>query len=378
VNPILPKLRLTVLSEAAMTSHGPCPTFSPAFSAYLDLLRGGSALAVAVSHLELFGIVSDGTVPFLPHNAHDAVVVFFVLSGLLVAFACISKPQQTLQGYGLDRASRILSVAVPVLLLSFCAAYFGLITPQPAYQLAKPYFYLPLFLGFLNQSWIFKEVPLNLYPWWSLPFEVFYYAVFGCALYLRGAWRLLITGGLFILMGPRLWLLFPVWLCGAAVMVLLHHRPSRQLAWFFAITPVLAFCTLQFFDIEKAIHYWTLIPWGYHGNARPFGNASYFLADYITGPLVAVHLYGMAHVMQKFPQFLEKPVRRFANVSFTLYLVHPLFYRVLTDSLALKNQTALTACVILGATILLCFMFAPFTEYQRKNWRHVLARSVKA
>jgi peptidoglycan/LPS O-acetylase OafA/YrhL len=360
-----------------MTVHRPPSSLSPAFSAYLDLLRGGSALAVAVSHLELFGIVFDGTVPFLPHNAHDAVVVFFVLSGLLVAFACVSKPQQTLKGYALDRASRILSVAVPILLLSFCAAYFGLIAPQPAYQLAKPYFYLPLFLGFLNQSWVFKEVPLNLYPWWSLPFEVFYYAVFGCALYVRGAWRWLIAGGLFIIMGPRLWLLFPVWLCGAGLMVVLHRRPSRQLAWSLAILPVLIFCALQFFNIEKAIHYWTLIPWGYHGNARPFGNASYFLADYITGPLVAMHLYGMAHVLQTFPMHFEKPIRAFAGVSFTLYLAHPLIYRVLTDSVSLKNESALLAGLILGATLLICFVLAPFTEYQRKNWRRALARFVK-
>jgi peptidoglycan/LPS O-acetylase OafA/YrhL len=348
------------------------PRITPAFSAYLDVLRGGSALAVALSHLELFGILKNQ--PVWPHNAHDAVVVFFVLSGFLVAYACAAKPEQGLGDYALDRASRILSVAVPILALSFLAAAMGWITPEPGYQVDKAWFYFPFFLSFLNQSWLFREIPLDLYPWWSLPFEVFYYAVFGCALFLRGPLRWIMAGGLFLLMGPRLWMLFPVWLCGAAVMAALHIQPARWIGYACVFVPLIILVVFKIYNLDQAIHYWTLIPWGYNGNARPFGNASYFLADYITGPLVAVHLYGVAHMLRGFPEWLVRPVQMLAGVSFTLYLLHPLIYRVMTDSFGLKNVSLAFAMILFFLTTISCFAVAPFTEYRRKDWRRALLR----
>ncbi len=363
-------VRPRVMTDAPLT--GP-PRLTSSFSCYLDLLRGLSATWVALSHLELFGILRDGAVPLLPHNAHDAVVVFFVLSGFLVAYAAVARSNQGLQGFALDRASRILSVAVPVLGLSFAAALAGWITAEPAYQVHHWYLYFPMFLSFLNQSWALREIPFNLYPWWSLPFEVQYYAVFGCALFLTGKIRWIATALLFVLMGPRLWLLFPVWLCGAALLVVLHHALSRPVALGCAVVPVLLYAGIKIFAVDAALHYWTLIPWGYQGHARPFGNASYFLADYLTGPLVAVHLYGMAHVLTRFPAWLVPPVRRFAGVSFTLYLLHPLVYRILTDSFHLRDGGIGAGAAALGITLAATFAIAPATEYRRKAWRRGLA-----
>ncbi len=349
-------------------------SLTPAFSGYLDVLRGGSALVVALSHLQLFGILENQS--SLPQNAHDAVVVFFVLSGFLVAYACTSKPERGLAGYALDRASRILSVAVPILAVSFLAALLGWIAPKPGYQVDKAWIYFPFFLSFLNQSWGFREIPLDLYPWWSLPFEVLYYCVFGCAFFLRGRLRWIFAGGFFLLMGPRLWMLFPVWLCGAAVMAVLHIQPSRAVGFACVFVPLIILILFKMFNLDHAIHYWTLIPWGYNGNARPFGNASYFLADYITGPLIGVHLYGVAHMLRRFPQWLMRPVQMVAGVSFTLYLLHPLIYRIMTDSFGLKNTSFTNAMLVFSFTILCCFVVAPLTEYRRKTWHHILGMVV--
>jgi peptidoglycan/LPS O-acetylase OafA/YrhL len=257
------------------------------------------------------------------------------------------------------------------------AALFGVISAEPSYQVQKAWFYFPFFLSFLNQSWLFREIPLNLYPWWSLPFEVFYYAVFGAALFLRGWQRWIIAGGLFVLMGPRLWMLFPVWLCGVAAFAVLHVKPSRMVGLLCVFLPLILLGLFKIYELDKAIHYWTLIPWGYNANARPFGNASYFLADYITAPLIAVHLYGFAHTLRRFPKALARPVHLLAGVSFTLYLLHPLIYRLMTDSFAVKNVSLGFALILFGATLLCCFALAPFTEYQRKNWRWALAKIVR-
>jgi peptidoglycan/LPS O-acetylase OafA/YrhL len=359
-------------------SRAPLPSpyaIAPAYSVYLDLLRGGSALWVALSHLHLFGVAGPhATIP-LPEDGHDAVVLFFILSGFLVAHAVVRKPDQGLTGYLLDRASRIYSVALPLLVISFLCAALGFINAYPAYQLDKWYIYLPLFVTFLNQNFGFREVPLQLFPWWSLAFEVWYYVLFGCAFFLRGKTRLIVCLIVFLLLGGRLWMLMPVWLGGVIALLIPFQRWSRNTSLAIALTSVAAFILFKQSGVETYIRTITLAPWG-GIQPRPFGNATYFSTDYIVTPLAVLHLVAMRRLLtiQKIP--CAAAIRAFAAVSFTLYLLHPLIYSLWTEGLGRTNGGNAETLAVLALAIFAAFAVAPFTEYRRHNWRVLLAKLI--
>jgi peptidoglycan/LPS O-acetylase OafA/YrhL len=344
----------------------------PAFSVYLDLLRGGSALWVALSHLSLFGVAGAANRLPLPEDGHDAVVLFFILSGFLVAHAVVRKPDQGLVGYLLDRGSRIYSVALPLLLVSFACAALGLIEATPRYQLDKWPIYLPLFSVFLNQSFGFREVPLQLFPWWSLAFEVWYYVLFGCAFFLRGKTRWIVCALVFLVMGGRLWMLMPVWLGGVIALLVPYERLSPRAAVVLAISSVLAFFAFKISGLELAIRTITLEPWG-GIQPRPFGNATYFTTDYVTMPLAVLHLVAMRRLLtdQKIPfTFL---IKSFADVSFCLYLLHPLLFSLWSEGLGRRNGGTAETLGVLALTIFITFVAAPLTEYRRQQWRDIMA-----
>ena len=66
---------------------GPDPKFPVGFAVSLDLVRVAAALAVLLGHvLPVLGIGK-----LFPADGHDAVAVFFVLSGFVTASACDRK-----------------------------------------------------------------------------------------------------------------------------------------------------------------------------------------------------------------------------------------------------------------------------------------------
>ena len=89
----------------------------PVLSVYLDLVRFAAALTVMLHHVWPT-VFPDRP---LPWPGHDAVVVFFVLSGLVIAHA-VDRPGRTVADYCQHRIARIGPVAFPALLLSAAIA----------------------------------------------------------------------------------------------------------------------------------------------------------------------------------------------------------------------------------------------------------------
>ncbi len=88
---------------------------SPAFSLYLDLVRFVAACLVYLYHSNQRWLVGD----VLPASdyGHSSVVVFFVLSGYVIAYITATKERDWVS-YAASRIARIYSVAVPAIVLT--------------------------------------------------------------------------------------------------------------------------------------------------------------------------------------------------------------------------------------------------------------------
>ncbi len=156
----------------------------------LDLVRFAAALVVLVCHAAQAGLYS-GRLPGTPLAQHYAVVVFFVLSGLVIA-ASAARRRSTLGAFAIARAARILPVSVAALIFSTMAYLVTAALGGPAMhndtygQLSLGGTVLPLL--FLSES-TWGAGPVWNPPYWSLCYEVWYYALFGAAVYLRGPGR---------------------------------------------------------------------------------------------------------------------------------------------------------------------------------------------
>src|SRR5687767_2567168 len=141
------------------------------FSVYLDLVRFLAAVLVVLLHFRQFGIASGEAALSIPTMGREAVVAFFVLSGFVIAHTTRARRQDA-RDYAVARAARLYSVALPVLLVAFASAALLHALPgakvNDAYQLLKPYLYIPFHLLFLGELWQFSEAPPWLQPWWSL------------------------------------------------------------------------------------------------------------------------------------------------------------------------------------------------------------------
>jgi peptidoglycan/LPS O-acetylase OafA/YrhL len=88
-------------------------------------------------------------------------------------------------------------------------------------------------LLFTSQFWSNRAQLFSNGPLWSLSYECLYYAIYGCAFYMRGAWRWIAAIGLVALGGPHIAFLFPLWLLGCALYELYEWLVSpRRATWF--------------------------------------------------------------------------------------------------------------------------------------------------
>ncbi|MFC5512862.1 acyltransferase family protein [Massilia jejuensis] len=347
----------------------PAPPLPRPFSLYLDCCRFLAAVLVVVSHFRPYGAIAAGSGYWWLGLGRESVVVFFVLSGFVIAYTAERKPTG-LRGYCVARCTRIYSVALPVALLAFGAAALlvlaKLATPQQFYQLGKPWLYLPLHLLFMGELWTLSETPPLLAPYWSLGYEVWYYALFGAAFYLRGRRRLLAVGAMLLFVGPKLWLLLPVWLAGVAAY---HwqktHTLGRTQALAGWVLSLLLLAAFKASELDAALRALAHAGWPFPG--LPLKSADRFLADYVVCMLVVMNFLCARSAGLGLLLRIERPVRWLAAYTFTLYLAHALVMQVwlivyphrrtdLADVLSL-------AAVIVSATLLI----GELTEH-RKGW----------
>jgi peptidoglycan/LPS O-acetylase OafA/YrhL len=344
-------------------------TLDRPFSLYLDLARLCAALAVVAAHFGYFHILDDAQVAAIPDFGREAVIAFFVLSGFVIAYSARHK-HRNLADYAIARAARLYSVALPLLLAAFVLAMLIQLRPgatvEVGYQLQKPWLYLPFHLAFLGDAWSLAERPPWMLPYWSLDYEAWYYVLFGLFHFNRGRRRWLAVGLVLALVGPRLWLLLPIWLSGVALYRWQgRHVLPRGLAragWVLSVVLVLLWGWL---DPE---------PWlrGVANSLWPFpgirmGSADRVLADYPVALLVLLNFACARHAGFEALLRFARPIRFLSAHTFTLYLSHALVIGV-WQALWPVERGALHEIVAIGAVIVVVTgVLQPMTEALRRG-----------
>ncbi|UUZ57450.1 acyltransferase family protein [Massilia sp. H-1] len=172
-------------------------------SLLISLLRGMAALQVAAAHLRaefMPGLRSleqpalwYQALAFLTGFAHQAVVVFFLISGWLVGGSLLNKRTEpdAIKLYAIDRITRLWTVLLPTFLLILALGILtGQIDPRTAdFSRDNPYS-LTALVGNLAalQTIVVPQFGGN-YPLWSLANEGWYYLLFPLLLTAAGGRR---------------------------------------------------------------------------------------------------------------------------------------------------------------------------------------------
>jgi peptidoglycan/LPS O-acetylase OafA/YrhL len=296
------------------------------------------------------------------------VVVFFVLSGYVITGTLGDR--RSARDYAVKRAARIYSVVVPALLLTYAIdlliLQMNLPVGVPDYELRRPLLYGAFSLLFAGDFWHLVVPSFSNVPLWSLNYEVWYYVAFGIMVFARGALRAAALALVLALMGPKLWLLFPIWLGGAAVFVLQRRvlLPRTAARVLVAVSVALG-AAFVVFRIGPVVDEFGLAVVSTYA-PFPLRFSQWFLGDYVLGVLTMALVYALGSAEVVLPRIVDVAATSLAKVSFSLYVVHhPLlqFFGAL-----LPGQGPVATALALGCSL----GFGAIFEPQRNRLRRVL------
>jgi peptidoglycan/LPS O-acetylase OafA/YrhL len=367
-------------------------------SVHLDLIRGVSAIAVMLYHLRgLFFVdfpflIDKSLVPSglyaVTGFGHQAVVVFFVLSGYFIGanvMNLVGKGRWMWRPYLVNRLTRLYLVLFPALVLGAIWDQIGVRIPQAAsfyygglYKFYSPSVSLrstiPVFLGnlFFLQSFVSPVFGSNG-PLWSLSYEFWYYILFPtcvlAAAALPGFRNRVAYFGLtmFLLwfVGPQISLYFLIWLMGALVSrlrratVLVRQRAQLVLS------------------VGTGLIFFGVLGWN-----RTHQFSSEFVTDSAVGSFFAVWLYTMVLGSRDdiSPAYAALG-KKLSGFSYTLYLIHfpaLLLLRGLLDTKGSWQPDPRHLLYALGIALLMliyAYVVAKFTEARTASVRRRLGQT---
>jgi len=327
------------------------PFITRELSIALDLVRGLAALIVMIGHAMQLGFYT-GPGQFPSTVQHQAVVVFFVLSGLVIAHSTRGR-SEGLSQFALARISRIvptawLALAVSALAYAIAGSLGGPPVPQPADNAAFSLTGAVLSALFLSEGWI-GTGPVWNPPYWSLCYEMWYYALFAAWTFAPPRQRWLWVLPLAVLAGPKILLLMPAWLIGAWLAGWHETQAQSLTTAAFRIVAGAALVVLVGLDpyFSSAVFR--------HFFGTDFGTmefSSYPISDLVTGLGVAFVFIGLRRVTEAFsaPMLASaRPARFMADMSFVLYVLHwPLLCLMLALGWSAGDQPALLIAAAAG------------------------------
>lgn len=362
----------------------------PAYS-WFDFFRFAAAFVVVLEHArDLLWInaaeasAAGGVDPayqaiyFLTGFGHEAVMVFFVLSGFWIS-STIDRRKNAAPFWGnylIDRLSRLMVVLLPALIIGGVLDALGIFT-----------FAGPLYFGETGASTLQNNVALHLTPLtllgnvlflqtlvvptfgsngplWSLAYEFWYYLWYPALLYAftQRRWSLFVASLAVGIIWPKLLPGFAVWLLGSA----LYHADKAGWGRRFLVPQraiVLTVFALGLCAVSLPVSRMGMLPNNF--------------ADIAVGASFALLVWSVLLLEPAFPRFALPLAKYGSDASFSLYVTHfPAL--VLFSTLALgSNRMApggdsigLLAAAI-GLVTIYGWLFARATEgntSQARQW----------
>ena len=298
------------------------------FSIYLDLVRFAAACLVYLYHSNQRSLVQD----MLPASnfGHSSVIVFFVLSGFVIAYITDTREKQ-LATYAASRISRVYSVALPAVMLTVVLDAVGRQLYPALYGYPFDNFLLrgAASLLLLNEVWFVSITSFSNVPYWSICYEMWYYVAFGMVIFLPKRTGLIALAVMTLALGPKVALLAPIWMLGV---LLYRWRRLQSLpdsaAWLLVVGSFLGIVAFHQTSVTEQVAAFgkNLIGEKWHAQ---FTFSKFFPSDYLLGILVFLNFAGMRKISPRLGLLLlplEQPIRFLAGYTLSLYLLHqPLF-----------------------------------------------------
>lgn len=340
----------------------------------LDALRWMAALAVFICHFSQLGFGSSRASVLEPIG-RVGVIVFFVMSGYVIAYVAEQKHKH-FSTYIEARFSRLYSVFLPALLLTLVLDIVGrgwseeLYTSYPVPLDRDTFLSLPFFLSFTYESSFQSLRWLSNGPAWSIAYEFWYYLIFGCAFYLRGASRILGILAALLLAGWKVLLLFPIWLVGVAIYrQRLGSERLRTWRWvllLFSLGALIELCLPSVYAVTQSLRYWTSthIGSGWH---------AFVLSDYLYSvPVAGILLACCTPGKRQLPLWLQHVIKSGAGFSFSLYLFHVPLILFLRASGIYDSESFLQSVMAAGVIIFIIYLLATVTEHKKDFWQNLV------
>jgi peptidoglycan/LPS O-acetylase OafA/YrhL len=338
-------------------------------SVFLDGIRFLAALIVLVSHCRA-GWFPEGELDMIPSNlSHGAVVIFFVLSGFVIAHTT-SNGNRGAKAYAIARLSRLYSVFLPAMIITIvCAVLVRMMTPAIYEQYYQKHAVLRYFASiiFCNEIWFFSSAPLINGPIWSLSYEFWYYVIFGAFFYKKqGLKGYVVPVIVCVFAGPKIMLLMFMWLVGWLV----YHLPRPSIAVFLSWILIIAL----FFIAVYLIIFLPSMP--NRVNTTSLHWADKFISDFIVSVLIGAIFYFLPNGQKNlnFSSIVMR-FRKVADLTFPIYVLHlPLL--VLSKSLLshILAEKMILFGVSLAFVFLGCITIGLAMENNRKYWSELFTR----
>lgn len=336
-------------------------------SVYLDLVRFSAAMIVMIGHLS-GSRFTGGLFWRFGQFMDDAVMVFFVLSGFVIAHVVHHK-ESGVANYAIARAARIYSVAFPALILTFILDAVGRQIAPEMYSPSWGYHadnLIGQFLAgafFVNQLWYTSIGTGSMLPYWSLGFEVWYYVFFALIFFARKQWKVILFLLACAIAGPRIVAFFPIWMVGYFTYVYsARHAPGRRIGMLLLTASVIGYALYYF-----VCKHWLLS----HQVLSDSLGLENLVSRYIVGALFAFHLAGFVWASTAFSALLNPcrvQIRWLAGATFTIYLFHIPVAQFLSTIVPWSPADWRTRFAMFGGTLALMFVIAHFTERKKELW----------
>lgn len=294
---------------------------------FLDLIRGCAAILVVMGHLRslLFDNWSGGGVGAyffyaITSLGHQAVIVFFVLSGFFVGGSFLN--DNDFLKYSLKRLSRFYVVLIPALLLTLIFDLIGInIVKNINLYAGEGDNYIINFNAidrlsleiFISNMFYLQDI---FYPTfgtngalWSLAYEFWFYFLFPLlcyTLYQKNKIKFFLCGLLILLflyaLGLKGVTYFLIWMLGVICYLLTQ---KYDLIWFFCKKSMFVFSNIIFLVI-------LLLSIFYKG----------YIVDLVLGFVFSLYLVNVVSGNIKLYSYMNKLSFNLAKLSFSMYAIH--------------------------------------------------------